>query len=75
VFQGIGRSCGIDLGEPAYLRRYWQILQDLVNGPLLATRVGPLLDAKYSAMTSNGRTVENPSAIKDYISQRRASTD
>src|SRR5436305_15137841 len=73
VFQGIGRSCGIDLAEPGYLRRYWQIRQDLVNGPLLATRVGPLLDAKYSAMVINGRSVDNPTAIKDYINQRSAS--
>src|SRR5439155_27097520 len=34
VFQGIARICGIDLAEPAYRRCYWQILQDLANGPL-----------------------------------------
>ncbi len=72
VFEGIGRSNGIDLGEPAYRRRYWQILQDLANGPLTATRSSPLLDARYNAMVAAGRAVENPSAIKSYISQRRA---
>ncbi len=73
VFQGIGRSNGIDLGEPAYRRRYWQILQDLANGPLVASRANTLVDGKYAAMTANGRTVDNPSTIKTYISQRRSS--
>ena len=71
VFQGIGRSDGIDLGEPGYRRRYWEILQDLANGPLVSTNVNPLLDAKYNAMVANGRTVDNPSSIKTYITQRR----
>lgn len=71
-FQGIGRSNGIDLGEPAYLRRYWEILQDLANGPLTAARAYPVLDAKYSAMTASGRAVENPTAIKTYLTQRRS---
>jgi hypothetical protein len=70
-FQGIGRSNGIDLGEPAYARRYWQALQDLANGPLSGTKLFPLLDAKYRAITANGLSIENPSAIKDYINQRR----
>jgi len=71
VFDGIGRSNGIDLAEPAYRRLYLQILQDLANGPLLASRANPLLDAKYNAMIASGRTVDNPSSIKTYISQRR----
>jgi hypothetical protein len=72
VFQGIGRSCGIDLGEPAYLRRYWQILQDLANGPLVPSRINPVLDARYNAMIAAGRNVENPASIKNYASTRRA---
>ncbi|HWH72049.1 MAG TPA: lamin tail domain-containing protein, partial [Candidatus Sulfotelmatobacter sp.] len=72
VFQGIGRSNGIDLSEPGYLRRYWQILQDLANGPLTGTKLYPLLDAKYNAMVANLRTVENPLAIKTFVSQRRS---
>src|SRR3989442_2306763 len=71
VFQGIGRSNGIDLGEPAYRRRYWQILQDLANGPLVATKANPILNAKYNAMVANGRTIDSPSSIQSYISQRR----
>lgn len=71
MFQGIGRSCGIDLTEPGYRRRYWQILQDLANGPLVSTRVNPVLDAKYAAITANGRTIDNPSVIKTYLNQRQ----
>jgi hypothetical protein len=71
VFQGIGRSNGIDLGEPAYLRRYWQILQDLANGPLIGTKLNPLADAKYNMMVANGRTIDSPAAMKSYVSQRR----
>ncbi|HEY5910800.1 MAG TPA: lamin tail domain-containing protein [Verrucomicrobiae bacterium] len=71
-FQGIGRSNGIDLGEPAYARRYWQCLQDLANGPLNGTKLNSLVDSKYSAMLANGRTVDSPSTIKTYVSQRRA---
>ena len=72
MFQGIGRSNGIDLGEPAYRRRYWQILQDLANGPLVSTRVNPMLNAKYNAMFASGRTIESPASIQSYISQRRS---
>jgi hypothetical protein len=73
VFAGIGRSNGIDLvGEPAYRRRYWQILQDLANGPLVATRANPILNAKYNAMIASGRSIESPSSIQTYISQRRS---
>ena len=73
MFQGIGRSNGIDLNEPAYRRRYLQILQELANGPLTATRFNPLVDSKYTAMMSSGRSVENPAGLKTYASQRRAS--
>lgn len=71
MFAGIGRSNGIDLGEPAYRRRYWEILQDLANGPLVASKANPVLDAKYNAMVANGRNIESPTGIKTYIAQRR----
>lgn len=71
-FQGIGRSNGIDLNEPAYRRRYWEILQDLANGPLVAANAAALVDSKYAAMIANGRSVDSPEGIKSYIGQRRA---
>lgn len=72
VFAGIGRSNGIDFGEPAYLRRYFQILQDIANGPLVSTKANAILDARYNAMIASGVTVDSPASIKDYIAQRRA---
>ncbi len=72
LFQGIGRSNGIDLGEPAYRRRYWEILQDLANGPLMPTPLASLVTGKYNAMVANGRSVDNPSSIQNYLSQRRS---
>jgi hypothetical protein len=71
VYQGIGRGNGIDLGEPEYRRRYMQILRDIATGPLQLARIGPLLDAKHSAMTASGRSVENPSSIKNFVNSRR----
>lgn len=71
LFQGIGRSNGIDLGEPAYARRYWQVLQDLAQGPLIGTKLFPRIDAEYNAMTANGLTIDDPTFIKTYINQRR----
>ena len=52
-------------------RRYWQVLQDLANGPLVSTNANPMVDARYNAMVANGRTIDNPSSIKSYISQSR----
>jgi hypothetical protein len=71
MFSGIGRSNGIDLSEPGYRRLYWEILQDLAYGPLVGTKVNPVVDAKYSAMIANGRNIESPAGIKNYIAQRR----
>lgn len=72
LFAGIGRSNGIDLSEPNYLRRYWEILQDLANGPLVASKANTLIDSRYNAMVANGRTVDSPTTtIESYLSQRR----
>jgi hypothetical protein len=47
-------------------------MYDLAYGPLEASRVNPLVDAKYAAMVADGRSVTAPTGIKDYCSQRRA---
>lgn len=59
--------------EPAFRRMYWRALQELVNGPLDPVVSGPLLDAKYDTFAMNGLNVENPGAIKTWISQARDS--
>ena len=60
--------------NPTFLRMYWRALQELVNGPLNVANSGPLLMAKYNAMTANGLSVENPTAnIEPWVSQAQSS--
>ncbi|MCC7375888.1 MAG: lamin tail domain-containing protein [Verrucomicrobiales bacterium] len=56
---------------PAFLRMYWRAFQDAVNGPLLAEKIGPLLEGRYAALVANGFNVEQTGAIKNFVSQRR----
>jgi hypothetical protein len=37
--------------NPTFLRMYWRALQELVNGPLNTANSGPLLMAKYNALS------------------------
>ena len=46
--------------NPTFLRMYWRAMGELVNGPLNVANSGPLIMAKYNAMTANGLSVENP---------------
>ncbi len=48
--------------NPTFLRMYWRALQELVNGPLTLANTAPLCNAKYSAFTANGLSVEDPNA-------------
>src|SRR5205823_5246938 len=57
----------------AFRRMYFQALDELVKGPLDVTKTGPLLDAKYNTFAANGLSVENPAAIKSYLTQAKAS--
>jgi regulation of enolase protein 1 (concanavalin A-like superfamily) len=60
--------------NPTFLRMYWRALGELVNGPLNIANSGPLMEAKYSAVTANGLNVENPRAnIEPWISQAQSS--
>ncbi|HEV7926136.1 MAG TPA: lamin tail domain-containing protein, partial [Verrucomicrobiae bacterium] len=55
---------------PTFLRMYWRALQELVSGPLNLANSGPLIMAKYNAITANGIVVQNPiSAIEPWLSQ------
>jgi regulation of enolase protein 1 (concanavalin A-like superfamily) len=53
--------------EPEFRRMYWRALGELVDGPLDVSKSGPLIDAKYAALTANGFTVENTTAIKSWL--------
>lgn len=60
--------------NPTFLRMYWRALGELVNGPLNVANSGPLMEAKYNAMTANGLSVENPqSNIEPWLSQAQSS--
>lgn len=59
------------LNHPPFRRAYYRAMEDAVNGPLLSTKVNPVLDARYAALTANGVSVENPSATKTWIQDRR----
>jgi len=57
--------------QPSIQRAYWRAFEDAVNGPLLASNIDPMLDSRYSALTANGASVNNPSGIKTYVTERR----
>src|ERR1019366_1554068 len=60
--------------NPTFLRMYWRALQELVNGPLNTVISAPLLEAKYSAFTDNGLSVEDPAVnIEPWLSQAQSS--
>jgi hypothetical protein len=60
--------------NPVFLRMYWRALGELVNGPLNVANSGPLIEAKYSAFTANGLSVENPTAnIEPWLAQAQTS--
>ncbi|RLT17046.1 MAG: hypothetical protein DWI28_06780, partial [Planctomycetota bacterium] len=58
--------------HPPFVRAYWRAYEDAVNGPMLPSKVGPMMDAKYAALTANGINVAAPTATLDFIAQRRA---
>ncbi len=61
--------------EPTFRRMYWRALGELMTaGPLNPAVSGPLLDAKYQAITDNGLIAEDPNAkLKNWIAQAQAS--
>ena len=60
--------------NPTFLRMYWRALGELVNGPLNVANIGPLIEAKYSAIAANGLAAENPTAnLEPWLSQAQSS--
>jgi hypothetical protein len=59
--------------QPEFRRMYWRALQELINGPLDVSQSGPLLDAKFQAFAASGVNVQNPSAIKSWLTSARNS--
>ena len=57
--------------HPPFRRAYLRALQDAANGPLVASRIAPLLDAKYAALRADGVSVSPATVVKSYVEARR----
>ena len=55
-----------------FRRASWRAYKNAVDGPLLASNVNPLIDAKYAAFQANGIAAASPSAIKSWLASRRS---
>jgi hypothetical protein len=58
--------------QPRYRRAFWRALREIVDGPMVATTVNPLIDAKYAAFQADGLGVAEPSPVKNWLAARRA---
>jgi hypothetical protein len=59
--------------NPPFRRAYWRALKEIINGPMVATNVNPIVDAKYAVFRSEGLTVAAPTGIKSWIASARGS--
>ena len=58
--------------HPPFERAYWRALEDGANGPMLNTKVEPVMDAILAALTANGvNPPTSTAAAKTWISSRR----
>jgi hypothetical protein len=57
--------------HPPVLRAYWCALQEAVSGPMVATRLAQILDAKFNALSTEGAGPGSPQFIKDYVAARK----
>lgn len=71
LFGGQDRPTAMMKYHPPFARAYWRAFYEAANGPMLSTRIGPVVEAKYAALVANGVNVTAPSAITSYVSQRR----
>ena len=67
-----GRNVGPINTHPPFARLFWQIVQEAANGPLLADRSNPIIDARYNGMRAAGATgISSGTSIKSYLATRR----
>jgi hypothetical protein len=57
--------------QGALRRRFLSAYHALVNGPMQASVVAPILDAKYAAFQEHGITAASPASIKTWITSAR----
>jgi len=71
LFNGQDASVNLMRSHPPFRRAYYRAFQDLLDGPTQDSRIGPVLDAKYRALTANGIAVSGPATVRSWITQRR----
>lgn len=72
VFGSVDPTVSTLWNTPVFRRMYWRAFQDAINGPLREAEFLPMLEGRYRALVANGfTTIENPSAIRNFINQRR----
>jgi hypothetical protein len=63
--------------HPPFARAYWRAVEAAVNRALDPAICNPVMDAKYASLVANGvawcdgQALTDPSAVKDWFSQRR----
>ena len=67
-----GQNAGPVNTHAPFARLYHQAMLDAAEGPLLAERSNPVLDARYNGMRTNGATgIGSASGIKSFVASRR----
>ena len=59
------------LANPKFRRMFLRAMKELVDGPLTVANTAPLIDAKYDSFVANGFSVENTTAIKNWLNSAR----
>jgi hypothetical protein len=59
--------------KPIFKRMYYRALKELVNGPMLATKINPIMNAKYAAFQAAGLNVTSPSSTESWIASAQSS--
>ncbi|MGA2853583.1 MAG: lamin tail domain-containing protein, partial [Verrucomicrobiota bacterium] len=59
--------------RPKFKRMYYRALKELVNGPMLASKINPIMDAKFAAFQAAGLSVTSPSGTESWIASAQSS--
>jgi hypothetical protein len=62
---------GVLNAYPPFRRAWLRGYKDLVNGPMIAANVNPVIDARYNSFLANGMTPASPQPVKDFIATAR----
>jgi hypothetical protein len=73
TYNGSDPVMGEIYANPKFRRTYLRAFKDIINGPMVATNVNPIVDAKFAAFSANGVSVTSPSGIKSWIATMRGS--